>query len=71
MPFFLVSLLLGVRGPVILTHFVHHFLQTGVVHLSHVLVPIGLDVLLAHELAQRKTFIAENGAKYLELADIS
>ena len=29
------------------------------------------DVLLGDELAQRKTFIAENGAKYLELADIS
>ena len=29
------------------------------------------DVLLGDELAQRKDFIAENGAKYLELADIS
>ena len=29
------------------------------------------DVLLGDELAQRKEFIAENGAKYLELADIS
>ena len=29
------------------------------------------DVLLGDELAQRKNFIAENGAKYLELADIS
>ena len=29
------------------------------------------DVLLGDELAQRKSFIAENGAKYLELADIS
>ncbi len=29
------------------------------------------DVLLGDELAQRKDFIAENGAKYLEMADIS
>ncbi len=29
------------------------------------------DVLLGDELAQRKDFIAENGAKYLELADLS
>ena len=29
------------------------------------------DVLLGDELAQRKEFIAENGARYLELADIS
>ena len=29
------------------------------------------DVLLGDELAQRKDFIADNGAKYLELADIS
>ena len=29
------------------------------------------DVLLGDNLAERKNFIAENGAKYLELADIS
>ena len=29
------------------------------------------DVLLGDNLAQRKNFIAENGARYLELADIS
>ena len=29
------------------------------------------DILLGDNLAQRKNFIAENGAKYLELADIS
>ncbi len=29
------------------------------------------DVLLGDELAQRKDFIAENGAKYLDLADLS
>ena len=29
------------------------------------------DVLLGDSLAERKNFIAENGAKYLELADIS
>ena len=29
------------------------------------------DVLLGDALAERKNFIAENGAKYLELADIS
>ena len=29
------------------------------------------DVLLGDSLNERKTFIAENGAKYLELADIS
>ena len=29
------------------------------------------DVLLGDELAQRKDFIAENGAKYLEMADLS
>ena len=29
------------------------------------------DVLLGDELQARKNFIAENGAKYLELADIS
>ena len=29
------------------------------------------DVLLGDELSQRKDFIAENGAKYLELADLS
>jgi DNA gyrase subunit B len=29
------------------------------------------DVLLADSLSERKNFIAENGAKYLELADIS
>ena len=29
------------------------------------------DVLLGDNLSQRKFFIAENGARYLELADIS
>ena len=29
------------------------------------------DVLLGDSLNERKNFIAENGAKYLELADIS
>ena len=29
------------------------------------------DVLLGDSLSERKNFIAENGAKYLELADIS
>ena len=29
------------------------------------------DILLGDALAERKNFIAENGAKYLDLADIS
>ena len=29
------------------------------------------DILLGDNLGERKNFIAENGAKYLELADIS
>ena len=29
------------------------------------------DILLGDNLNERKNFIAENGAKYLELADIS
>ena len=29
------------------------------------------DVLLGDNLVERKSFIADNGAKYLELADIS
>ena len=29
------------------------------------------DILLGDNLAERKNFIADNGARYLELADIS